>query len=358
MQQNRKNMKTGEITIKDIARKLGISVSTVSRAMRNLPDVNKQTREAVHELAAQLNYTPNLIAKNLKTNKTNTIGVIIPGFIMHYYASAISGIQNEASKAGYNIIIGQSDESYETEMRNVETMVKSRVDGFIVSVSKETKNFQHFVELERRGLPLVFFNRVCPEIHTSRVIVDDYKGAFKAVEYLVQTGCKKIAHIAGPSNLLVSRNRLNGYLDVLKKFNLEICNDLIAECDFSVESGRTATEKLLERCQPDAIFVVNDAAAFGCLQILKGRKIRIPDDISVVGFTNEPLSDLIEPTLTTVSQPSYEIGRSAAQLFLRRVEEGIHNFSPQTVMLNTELIIRNSTRKLVEMNDHQQHGSE
>lgn len=339
-------MKSGEATIKDIARKLGISVSTVSRAIRNFPDVNKQTREAVQELATQLNYTPNVIAKNLKSNKTNTIGVIIPGFIIHFYASAISGIQNEASKAGYNIVICQSNESYETEIKNVEAMLNSRVDGFIISVSKNTNDFEHFRQLEKRGLPMVFFNRICPEIKTSRVLVDDYGGAFNGVEHLIKGGCRKIAHISGPPSLNISQERLRGYLDALKKHNLETKEELIAECDFSLEGGILATKQLLSKNKPDGIFVVNDAAAFGCIKLLKEKNISIPDEISVIGFTNEPLGELIEPSLTTISQPTYEIGRVAAQLLLKRVQDGVNNI-PQTIILDTELVIRNSTRKIV-----------
>ena len=338
-------MKGGPATIKDIAKSLGISFSTVSRALRNHPDVNKETREAVQKLADKLNYSPNVLALNFKTNKTNTLGVIIPGFIIHFYASAISGIQNEAARAGYNVIICQSDESYETEKKNVEVLLKSRVDGFIVSVSKNTEDYEHFKQLEKKGAPLVFFNRVCPDIDTTKVVVDDYRGAFKAVEHLIEGGCTRIAHIAGPPNLMICKNRLNGYLDALKQYNLPIDESLIAECDFSLEQGKAATLKLLEGNRPDGIFVVNDGAAFGCLQVLKEQQVAIPNEIAVVGFTNEPLCDLIEPSLTTVSQPTYEIGQVAAQLLLQRIQEGIENFVPQTRVLDAELIIRNSTRK-------------
>ncbi len=339
-------MKERPITIKDIARELNISVSTVSRALRGLPDVNAATRRSVETLARKLDYHPNAVALSLVKSKTYTVGVIIPNFVIHFYSSAIGGIQDVLSQAGYNIMICQSNENYDTEVANVQTLLNSRVDGLIVSQSKETEDLAHFSAVIDKGVPLVSFNRTLDGLHASRVEVDDYQGAYHAVEYLIRTGYRRIAHIAGPQNLQLSRHRYQGYLDALNSCQLTTEDAYIRYCDFSIESGRKAMhELLLLPDMPDAVFVVSDYPAYGVIAELKARGINIPDEVAVIGFTDEPFSSLIEPTLTTVSQPTYEIGRETARLFLQQLEDPDH-FEPQQRTLKTELKVRNSTQRV------------
>lgn len=339
-------MKGRQITIKDIAKELNISVSTVSRALRGLPDVNADTRKAVESMAKKLDYHPNAVAMSLVKSKTYTVGVIIPNFVIHLYSSAIGGIQDVLSEAGYNIMICQSNETYTTEVNNVQALISSRVDGLIVSQSKETRNLDHFKSVIDKHIPLVSFNRTLGNLPASKVEADDYDGAFNAVEYLIHTGCQRIAHIAGPQNLQISQNRLRGYRDALAKYQMPFREDYVKCCDFSIASGKESMiELLLLPIIPDAVFVVSDHPAFGVISALKERRINIPDEVSVVGFTDEPFSSLIEPSLTTVSQPIYEIGRATASLFLKQVNDPDH-FQPETKVLKTELKVRNSTRRL------------
>lgn len=340
-------MKNRPATIKDIARKLRISVSTVSRALRNFPDVNADTKKAVIDMAANLEYEPNAIATSLVNKKSNIIGIVIPSFVIYYYATAITGIQKTAAQAGYNIMICPSDESYETEVNNIKALTLNRVDGLIVSISKETKNFDHFHQVIRKGRPLVFFNRVPENIPAPSVLVDDYDGAFQAVEHLIQTGSKRIAHIAGPETLQITKNRLNGYIDALKKYNHAIDEELICYGDFSINKGRDCTRQMLTFPNPpDAIFAVNDPSAFGAMLEIKARSLRIPEDVAVVGFTDEqPLTELVEPSLTSVSQPVFETGKIAAELFIKRIQTGITSAEPERIVLKASLIIRNSSAK-------------
>lgn len=333
-----------QVTIKDIARYLGLSVSTVSRALRGMHDVNPETRVAVEELAAQLNYQPNLIARNQVKKQTFNLGVIIPSFTIYFYSQAISGIQEAALAAGYKVMICQTNESYEAEVNNLETLISSRIDGLLISLSKETNQYDHLLKLKTKGLPVVLFNRVC-DLEFSKVVVDDYKGAYKLTKHLLAIGCKRIAHISGPKQLLISQNRLRGYLDALNSENIKIDEDLIIECDFTTESGKECTKHLLQfGKKPDGIFAVCDSAAFGVIDELKENNIKIPDDIAVGGFTNEPFSKLIDPKLTTVAQPIFDIGRNAAKMVIEHIEN--YKTANQTKILDTELIIRESTLKL------------
>ncbi len=341
-------MNRGQITIKDLARKLNLSTSTVSRALRDLPDVSEKTKKKVRLLAKELDYEPNSIALSLVTKRTNTVGIMIPGFIIHFYSSAISAIQKHLMESGFNVIICQSGEDYKTEVNNVHALLSSRVDGIICSISRDTKDTDHLKQIQRKGIPLIMFNRVCHELNVSKVLVNDYGGARDAVEHLVTQGCKRIAHIAGPAGLQITNNRLKGYTDILKLHNMEIDQDLIVECDFTMESGMEGMKHLLSLSSPpDAVFAVCDAAAFGAMRVIKEAGIRIPEDIAIVGFTNEPLAELVDPPLTTVAQPTYDIGRTAARLFLEQIRLEPEDRFPETRILKTELMVRDSSRKTI-----------
>jgi DNA-binding LacI/PurR family transcriptional regulator len=337
-------MKSDEATIKDIGKMLGISTSTVSRALRGKPDVNPETKRAVREMAEKLNYKPNLVALSLVKRQTRTIGVLIPSFKTSFYSEAISGIQEVAMNAGYHIMICQTNESFESEKRYLEIMLSNRVDGFIASITRETDNMEHFESLVKKKIPLVLFNRV-GNLDVPKVIVDDFEGAYKATKHLIDIGCEKIAHIAGPDSLLISKNRLRGFLAAMKDANKKIYENLVVYSNFSLESGMECTRELLQKNnRPDGIFAICDSAAFGCIHVIKKSGLKVPHDVAVVGFTNEPMAEIIEPSLTSIAQPVNRIGQTAAKMFIAMIEEG-EAFVPETRVLKTELIVRDSTRR-------------
>ena len=339
-------MNSGQSTIKDIAKQLRISASTVSRALRDLPDVRPETMQAVKELAKKWDYQPNLIAQGLVKKRSYNIGVIIPEFMIHFYAEALSGIYKVANGAGYNVMVCQTNETYKNEIKSIKTLVSSRVDGLIVAISKETNNFEHLNSINIRKTPLVIFNRVSDEISASKVKFDDFKSGYKATRHLIDCGCKNIAHIAGPTNLKLSKERKEGFKKALVKYGLCYDEDLVATCDFTIEEGKEAMEKILQTGKKiDGIFSVCDAAAYGAMAVLKSAGFKIPEDVSIIGFTNEPFAKLIEPSLSTISQSSHEMGETATHLLLKHIEKK-ENFIPETRIIETELIERNSSRKL------------
>jgi len=337
-------MKKRQITIKDIAKELSISPSTVSRALKDHPDISVKTKFAVNELAKKLKYKPNEIALSLRHSKSNIIGVIIPELIHHFFSSVISGIDDLAYSNGYSVMIAQSNESYKRELKETQVMLSSRVAGLLVSVSKETKDFEHFKNLEENGLPIVFFDRVCQEMKTDKVVVDDFDGAFKAVDYLIKTGCKKIAHFGSSQHMLIGRNRQNGYLHALFKNGIPIDDNLIFKCD-DYDEAWYLTEKIIKSKNiPDAIFAVNDATAIGALQAIKHNGLKVPKDISVIGFTNGKISTMADPPLTTIDQHGYEMGQIAVRLLLNRLEKEDDDITPETRVIKTDLIVRGTTR--------------
>jgi len=331
-------------TIVDIARALNISKSTVSRALHEHSDINAQTREAVLKMARELDYQPNQLAQGLVNSKTNTVGIIVPEFLTYFFPTVIIGAQEVAAAAGYNVIICQSQESFKTEVANANVLLSSRVDGVLISMTRETKKFEHFKTFDRYGIPVVFFNRVCEEINTSKVLVNDYEGAFKAVEHLIVSGYKNIAHIGGPSVLRITYNRLNGYMDALKKYKLPIKKDMIVYSDLSPKAALQCAEKLLSRKnRPDAVFCVNDPTAIQLMLYAKKKGIKIPDELGVVGFSNDPMAAVIEPSLTTVEQPVADMGRAAMRILLDAIKKGVNDFVPVRQSLQTSLIVRQSS---------------
>ena len=337
-------MRSNQKTIKDIARKLNISPSTVSRALRNHPDISSRTKEQVISLAKELDYHPNSIAQSLQKRSTNTIGVIVPEIKYHFFSSVISGIEDVAYESGYIIMVCQSNESYERENINVRTLVSNRIAGLLISISQTTKNDEHFRILQRQGIPFVFFDRVCKNIETSKVVVDDHDGAFRAVEHLILSGYKKIAHLAGPRSISISQDRFQGYLSALKKYNIPFEDELVVYGGFNEEDGIMGFQRLLQLDKkPDAIFAVNDPVAIGAFMQIKECGFKIPDDFALVGFSDNPVASLIDPPLTTVAQPKYKIGRIAATLLLEQIENTTDQYKPKVEVLKTQLIIRKST---------------
>lgn len=339
-------MKRHQVTIIDIAEELNISKSTVSRALTGHPSVRKQTREAVMELAKQMDYQRNMLAINLSSSQSKTIGIIVPEFVTSFFPIVIMGAQEIAAQSGYSVLISQSNETYETEVANANVMLANRVDGVLISMTRETKNFDHFAIFKRKGIPMVFFNRVCHEIEVPKVVVDDYEGAFKATEHLILSGKQRIAHLAGPPSLYISRKRLEGYKDALRKHKRPIIDELIISYDLNLEKVKIYVKYLLDLPEPpDALFAVNDPTALEALKVIKERGLVIPEQMAVVGFSNDYGSALIEPGLTTVSQPTREIGQVSAQLLLDQINTDSSVWKPITRVLKTELIIRGSSQR-------------
>ncbi|GAB2556834.1 LacI family DNA-binding transcriptional regulator [Spirosoma aerophilum] len=340
-------MKRHQVTIIDIARQLNISKSTVSRALTGHPSVRNETREAVLQLAQQMDYQRNMLAINLSSNQSKTIGIIVPEFVTSFFPIVIMGAQEVAAQAGYSVLISQSNETYETEVANANVMLANRVDGVLISMTRETKNFDHFEVFKRKGIPMVFFNRVCHEIEVPKVVVDDYEGAFKATEHLILSGKQRIAHLAGPPSLYISRKRLEGYKDALRKHNRPIINDLVISYDLNLEKVKIYVKYLLDLPQPpDALFAVNDPTALEALKVIKEHGLVIPEQMAVVGFSNDYGSALIEPGLTTMAQPTREIGQVSAQLLLDQINTESSTWKPITRVLKTELIIRGSSQRV------------
>ncbi|MDF1548581.1 MAG: LacI family DNA-binding transcriptional regulator [Bacteroidales bacterium] len=341
-------MKGRQITIKDIAKELGVSPSTVSRALKNHPDISNATKRAVNDLARQLKYKPNEIALSLRHSKSNIIGVIVPEVVHYFFSSVISGIDDLAYANDYNVMVAQTNEDFEREVHSTLGMLSSRVAGILVSVSKNTKNFDHLNNLEQNGIPLVFFDRVCPEIETDKVVVDDFDGAYRAVEHLIKTGCRRIVHFGAGQHMLIGKNRQNGYLHALYKYGIPIDDSLIFKCD-DYNEAMHLTEKLIRSGKaPDAIFAVNDMTAIGALSVIKSMGLKVPEDISIIGFTNGLISTMTDPPLSTVEQHGYEMGQIAVRLLLNRLSKNDDDYSPEIRVLKTDLILRGTTKTLDE----------
>jgi DNA-binding LacI/PurR family transcriptional regulator len=338
-------MHKGQVTIKDIARELGISPSTVSKALKGHPDISPETKKAVRELVDRWNYKPDPIALSLKSGSSKIIGVIVPEIIHYFFSTVISGIEDLAYNDGYHVMFCQSNESYEREVKAVDTLLSSRVDGILVSMSKVTKKFDHFRKIIESGIPLVFFDRICENIETDRVIVDDEAGSYDAAKHLIETGCRNIIHLSGPEHLLIAQNRKKGFIRALREYNIPVSEDNIIRCD-TAEGAREIIPELLDReSPPDGFFAVNDLTAAETMKIVKIKGYKVPDDISIVGFTSGMISDLTDPPLTSVEQHGYSIGKEAVRLLINNLTD--NDESPvQTKIIKTNLVIKGSTRTI------------
>jgi DNA-binding LacI/PurR family transcriptional regulator len=333
------------VTIKDIARILKISISTVSRALRNATDVSKETRQAVQQLAEELNYQPNKFALSLQQKQTHTIGVIVPN-LDYVLATMVKGIDEAALEAGYTVMVCQSNESFGREMMNTRRLSDSLVDGFIVSVSSETKVFDHLKKIQSKNIPMVVFDRVTPDLIAPCVRLDNKDGGFQATEHLIEQGYKKIAILAGPKNLEISNLRCQGYLAALKKYKIKSDPDLIINCDFSQDYAYLATKELLNmKKRPDAIFTISDRMAIGAMLAIKEKGLNMPKDIGLVGFNNEPVVSLVTPGISSVEQPSFEMGKATAKLFIEMMHNN-EDMSNVEEVLKPKLIIRESSQKI------------
>jgi LacI family transcriptional regulator len=338
-------MRKTKMTIKEMAELLNVSPSTISRALQNHPSIGEKTTARVHALAKKVGYFPNRAASMLRSKKTNLIGVIIPRIDRYFQSVAISGIEEVASKAGYYVIIFQSNNSYQREKENAQMLLASQADGVIACLAMETNNYDHLMRFKENNIPLVFFDRVCDEIETHKVIIDDFGAAFKATEHLLAFGCKRIAHIAGNQKMTIFRERLRGYREALKKHNLPLEEALISYTeDLSNLEGTEATREFLKLTPPpDGLFCSNDTSAISAIQTIKKAGLRVPEDIAVVGFSNTPTSLIIEPALTTIEDHAFEMGQAAARLVIRQIEDPQQDIASETIIIRNELIVRDST---------------
>lgn len=337
-------MKKRQITIKDIAKALSISPSTVSRSLADHPDISKETKEMVIAYAKEHKYKPNPLATSLRTNNNKTIGVILPEVVHYFFSSVLSGIEDEAEQEGYRVLVSHTGENYEREIRAAQAMLEARVSGVLASVAKSTHKYDHYQDLIEGDIPLVFFDRICKGILTDRVVVDDYNGVSSAVDYLINTGCRRIAFFGSPSQLAISNNRRMGYEDSLRKNHLPVDPDLIIVCD-NYEDGQTMAEKMLALSNPpDCFFAVNDETAIGILNRVKKLGYRIPEDISICGFTNNSIAEFSDPQLTSVDQHGYDVGTTAMRLLIDRLNGKQPDLKVISKVIKTKLIKRQTTR--------------
>lgn len=342
-----------KVTLKQIAKELDVSISTVSKALRNSPEISEDTKEKVQAFAKLYNYKPNNIALSLKNRKTRTIGVIIPEIVHYFFSKVIKGIENVALERGYNVIIGLSNESFDKEVINMETLANGSIDGFILSVATETlmqKDYHHFNETINQGMPIVMFDRVIDEIQCDKVVIDDFDGAKKAVDYLLQTGSKRIGLITTEDYINVGFLRTKGYLEALNDHEVASDPNLIMRIDGQLESEEELRkvendieQLLISNKDIDAIFTVNELYAVLVLKVTRKLGLVVPDDLKVIGFTDGVLSRHATPALTTVSQHAQEMGEASAQLLIDKLEEDSDEETYETVVIETELIKRHST---------------
>lgn len=332
------------ITIKDIAKALNLSTSTVSRALRDSYEISTETKKLVLEYAGKMNYHPNPIALSLKENRSRAIGVIVPEIANNFFSQAINGIEAIAYDRGYHVVIFQSHESYERERSNIQHLVGRKVDGVLISLSGQTTEISHLQEIQQRGVPLVVFDRISNEIEANKVIADNFQGAFQATEHLILSGRKKIAHITSPSLLYTTNERLEGYKAALGKHGVPFDGNLVRYCGFAPEEARQVIFEVLETQKPDAIFTASDRLALDSFAAVKAKEISIPEQVAFIGFTNLQVAHLLDPPLSTVVQPAFEIGKTAVEMLLDTIENKQIATSIKTIKIPTVVNLRASSK--------------
>ncbi|MCX6220628.1 MAG: LacI family DNA-binding transcriptional regulator [Bacteroidia bacterium] len=336
--------KKSEPTIHDIARELKISASTVSRALQNNPRISLKTRERIISLADSMGYRPNIMASNLRNKRSNTIGIVVPLINRYFFSAVISGVEEVAFKAGYNVVISQSNDLANKEISIVHSMFANRVDGLIISIAMQPTNYEHLKIFRKKNIPLVFFDRTVAEIDTNKIVVDDFMGGFRVTQHLIEQGYKRIGHMAGPQNLQTYLDRKNGYIEALSKNGISYDESLVINNSLTTEDGVNAVQYLMNLPNPpDAIFCGNDTTALSSMIYLRDKGIRIPEDFGIVGFSNEPFSKVVSPSISTIAQPGFLMGQKAAELILNQIEHKEKSF--KTLVLPTELIVRESSNR-------------
>ncbi len=333
-------------TIKDIANVLGITPSAVSKALNDHPRISDKTKKAVLQVAKNLNYQPNYLASALRKGKSNLVGVIIPRTNSNFFSSVVENIEEVLNEHGYNVIMTQSNESYDKECRNIDTLLYTQVDGIIASMTNETVDLKYYEKIKSKGVPLILFDRGENALNVDYVGIDDYMSSHLVIEHLVKQGCKRIAHIAGFNHTRIFNNRIRGYKDALEKFGLPVEDELIIESNLRIEDGRRIMKELLTLSErPDAIYAAGDYAALGALQVIKEHGLKVPEDIALVGFSNEPFTSLVSPTITSINQHSAQIGKLAAKAFLKRIASPDEEVTLNKIILKAELIKRESSKR-------------
>lgn len=336
------------VTLKQIAEELGISITTVSKALKEYPDVSKKTRKLVRETAAMLNYKPNSFAVNLRTKESKTIGLIIPEIVHHFFSSVIKGIISQAEKKGYLVITLQSNESYELEKKQIDLLISKRVDGILISLANGTADYKHISAIKDQEVPVVMFDKIAKVIKCSKVIIDDRKAAYRATQYLIDIGCKRIAHFRGPLFPQNSIDRFLGYKQALLDNNIAFDPSLVYLLDYmSFEEGKFYANKLLkEHTNVDGIFINTDLVAIGAISEFNNQGIKVPEQINVIGFSNWFMASVISPSLTTINQPGFEMGKKAFKLLYKEIQDKKKNkpINYKDIVLETDLILRESTK--------------
>ena len=335
------------VTIKDVAKALNYSISTVSRAFNDKYDIHPDTRDKILKAAAEMGYQPNPIARKLTQKRSYNIGVVVPEFLNPFFPEVIMGIQNVLLKRGYQVLIMQSNENDVTERENLQTLVDNFVDGILLSLSQESKNIDFIQSLVDKEYPIVLFNRTNESLNVSKVLFDDYKWSLFATEHLILQGLKNIIHLAGPNHLTLSKRRIQGFTDAHRKHQIPVGKEKIIETGFQIENGVKIVEKLIAQNKlPQGFFCVNDPIAMGAIKALKKNGFKIPNDVAVIGFTETPAASFIDPPLSSVVQPTHQMGEVAAELLLKQIDSNSVKI-PETVVLSGSLKIRESSTKLV-----------
>lgn len=342
------SMKKKEVTIYDLAKELNFSPSTVSRALNNHKSIGKKTTREIQKAAKRMGYRPNSIAASLRSNKSKTIGILIARINSPFMSTLISGIEDAARKANYNVLISQSNESYENEVRNAKALYDSRVGGVIASLAMETTDTSHFKQFLDKNIPVVFVDRVPKEFNSYRVVIDNYAAGYRATKHLIEQGCKRIAHFAGAPHVNVYNMRKKGYFDALLENGLEVDESLVFNLKtMSSAEGWEATEKLLKMSNPpDAIFSSNDSSAVSAIRCARQKGIKIPEELAIIGFNDDPVASIIEPALSTISHPARRMGEISALRILEHSKENLGSSVSEITMLDTEVIVRDSSKRL------------
>ena len=335
-----------EVTIYDIADKLKVSIATVSRALKNDPVVNIKTRKKIFAMAEEMNYRSNNFARNLRNSRTETIGVIVPKLNSSFMSSVIAGIEKVLNASGYHLIISQSSEDVKKEIASAKTMFNNRVDGLLVSLAYDTTDLKHFDIFSKKNIPVIFFDRVLDNPHYTNILIDNKKAAKQATEHLISQGCKRIVHVTASSRLNVYEERLKGYKEALAAHKMKFDKKNVITGNLSLKAGEAAAKLILKmKPLPDGIFVANDNCAVGCMLAVKQAGIRIPEDIAFVGFNNDPVSKVVEPNLTTINYPGYEMGEVAAQTLINHLTGTSTIHATNTIILRWEFLVRASSQK-------------
>lgn len=335
-----------EVTIYDIARETGVSPATVSRSLKDHPSISNKVKKKIKEKAEAMGYRSNTFASNLRTKRTFTLGVIVPRLDSNFMSTVLAGIEKVANESGYNLIISQSFESHKKEIANTITMFNSRVDGLIVSLASDTTDMSHFSRYLDKKIPVLFFDRVCDNLECINVVIDNFKMGFDVTKHLIDQGCKSIMHITGNRNSQVYLERFKGYKAALEENQLVFDPEMVIETNLGIDDGINIAHEILKtKNRPDAIFIANDACASGCMTTLKLNGIHIPNDIAIAGFNNDPISQLVDPKLTTVNYPGLEMGEMVAKLMINHLDGSSSLSITNRIILRAELLIRESTLK-------------